>query len=126
MHGEQHSISRIHVNHIQASVSPAPCYLLFEICPLEGISPPMVCCTVELEKHSKTLSIRASRSQIFFSVFKKTSLEKSPTFFSQSVIDYAIYFLTKHFKICKFLKLIYFNWRLITLQYCGGFCHTLT
>ena len=25
-----------------------------------------------------------------------------------------------------FLKLIYFNWRLITLQYCGGFCHTLT
>ena len=24
-----------------------------------------------------------------------------------------------------FLK-IYFNWRLITLQYCGGFCHTFT
>ena len=23
-------------------------------------------------------------------------------------------------------KLIYFNWRLITLQYCNGFCHTLT
>ena len=22
--------------------------------------------------------------------------------------------------------LIYFNWRLITLEYCGGFCHTLT
>ena len=22
--------------------------------------------------------------------------------------------------------LIYFNWNLITLQYCGGFCHTLT
>ena len=21
---------------------------------------------------------------------------------------------------------IYFNWRLITLQYCGGFCHPLT
>ena len=21
---------------------------------------------------------------------------------------------------------VYFNWRLITLQYCGGFCHTLT
>ena len=28
---------------------------------------------------------------------------------------------TTHFK-----KLIYFNWRLITLEYCGGFCHTLT
>ena len=26
-----------------------------------------------------------------------------------------------------FLNLsIYFNWRLITLQYCGGFCCTLT
>ena len=24
------------------------------------------------------------------------------------------------------LKFIYFNWRLITLQYCSGFCHTLT
>ena len=23
-------------------------------------------------------------------------------------------------------KFIYFNWRLITLQYCDGFCHTLT
>ena len=25
-----------------------------------------------------------------------------------------------------FKKLIYFNWRLVTLQYCGGFCHTFT
>ena len=24
-----------------------------------------------------------------------------------------------------FKKVIYFNWRLITLQYCDGFCHTL-
>ena len=24
------------------------------------------------------------------------------------------------------LKLIYFNWKLITLQYCSAFCHTLT
>ena len=23
-------------------------------------------------------------------------------------------------------KLVYFNWRLITLKYCSGFCHTLT
>ena len=29
------------------------------------------------------------------------------------------------FKILK-NECIYFNWRLITLQYCGGFCHTLT
>jgi len=25
-----------------------------------------------------------------------------------------------------FKNFIYFNWRLITLQYCSGFCHTLT
>ena len=25
-----------------------------------------------------------------------------------------------------FFKFIYFSWRLITLQYCSGFCHTLT
>ena len=28
--------------------------------------------------------------------------------------------------LCLLKKLIYFNWRLITLQYCSGFCHTLT
>jgi len=25
-----------------------------------------------------------------------------------------------------FNEFIYFNWRLVTLQYCSGFCHTLT
>ena len=29
-------------------------------------------------------------------------------------------------RLSGFFKFIYFNWRLITLQYCGGFCHTLT
>ena len=28
--------------------------------------------------------------------------------------------------VCLFVCLFYFNWRLITLQYCSGFCHTLT
>ena len=26
----------------------------------------------------------------------------------------------------KFYLFIYISWRLITLQYCSGFCHTLT
>ena len=31
------------------------------------------------------------------------------------------------FHVQLFLKIfIYFNWRLITLQYCSGFCHTMT
>ena len=34
-------------------------------------------------------------------------------------------FLPIFLKVFPFKKLfIYFNWRLITLQYCGGFCHT--
>ena len=32
----------------------------------------------------------------------------------------------KQFRCFFFFWLIYFNWRLITLQYCSGFCHTLT
>ena len=39
------------------------------------------------------------------------------------------YFINKFIFICKFLfnkNFIYFNWRLIILQYCSGFCHTLT
>ena len=28
--------------------------------------------------------------------------------------------------VYRFPTLIYFNWRLITLQYCSGFCHTFT
>ena len=30
------------------------------------------------------------------------------------------------FTVQSFFKLIYLNWQLITLQYCGGFCHILT
>ena len=30
-----------------------------------------------------------------------------------------------HWFVDWIFKIIYFNWRLITLQYCGGFCHTL-
>ena len=36
----------------------------------------------------------------------------------------SIKLLKKKFAIDKGLKLIYLNWRTITLQYCGGFCHT--
>ena len=31
-----------------------------------------------------------------------------------------------HWQMGSFYLLIYFNWRLITSQYCDGFCHTLT
>ena len=34
--------------------------------------------------------------------------------------------MATHSSILFFFKLIYFNWRLITLQYCSGFYYTLT
>ena len=39
-----------------------------------------------------------------------------------------IWYSDKYFYyfVCLFLTVIYFNWRLITLPYCGSFCHTLT
>ena len=34
--------------------------------------------------------------------------------------------ITGHCFLFFFIYFFNFNWRLITLQYCGGFCHTLT
>ena len=35
-------------------------------------------------------------------------------------------YLLQKVAIYLFFLINYFSWRLITLQYCGGFCHTLT
>ena len=35
-------------------------------------------------------------------------------------------YMTTRCNVVFIYLLIYFNWRLITLQYCSGFCHTLT
>ena len=38
-----------------------------------------------------------------------------------------LFFASKnHFIFCFFFSFIFISWRLITLQYCSGFCHTLT
>ena len=37
----------------------------------------------------------------------------------RQILDHLFFFFFNFFKI-------YFNWKLITLQYCTGFCHTLT
>ena len=41
-------------------------------------------------------------------------------------ITFFFYFNKNAFYVHPFLKFIYFSWRLITLQYCGCFCHALT
>ena len=52
----------------------------------------------------------------------KTESSFSPRFFTKRVKVHLIYFIFKFNLI--FIYLI--SWRLITLQYCSGFCHTLT
>ena len=39
---------------------------------------------------------------------------------------YFIYFIFLSFDSLVFFSFIFISWRLITLQYCIGFCHTLT
>ena len=60
--------------------------------------------------------------------------------FQAKILEWVAIFLSSHFFSIDFLFssliantafkiffiLNYFNWRLITLQYCSGFCHTLT
>ena len=36
------------------------------------------------------------------------------------------FFLCSHHHVFFFFPIIFISWRLITLQYCSGFCHTLT
>ena len=43
---------------------------------------------------------------------------KSTLLLGYNPLQYSIFYFLEEF--------IYFNWRLITLQYCSGFCHTVT
>ena len=55
---------------------------------------------------------------LWFLFFSKTSL---------NIWNFTVHILLKPgLENFFFFFWIYFNWRLITLQYCGGFCHTLT
>ena len=55
----------------------------------------------------------------FLSLFSKWS-----SFLSLFFFEYFIYLFT-YFLISFFFPFIFTSWRLITLQYCSGFCHTL-
>ena len=41
-------------------------------------------------------------------------------------LETLLHFLKSHLNVMIGWVLFFFNWRLITLQYCSGFCHTLT
>ena len=55
-----------------------------------------------------------------------SSLLHSLNWHWSSILHMAFFFPPMSHDISLFFKIIYFDWRLITLQYCGGFCHTLT
>ena len=49
-------------------------------------------------------------------------------FFHASGVERVVWgwYNTLHLFCISLFKVIYLNWRIITLQYCGGFCHTST
>ena len=73
---------------------------------------------------------RCTKKKVPEPVFKKLSVLIGKTdFFKLYIMENCKQSLKKsalrdRTESCFFLKL--FNWRLITLQYCGGFCHALT
>ena len=54
-------------------------------------------------------------------------LRRNTTQCCKGNLESFLYFRWNSFLLLLLLfKIIYFNWRLITLHYCGGFCHTST
>ena len=79
----------------------------------------------------KLFSLLKSHLFIFSSVAFLFSVKFKNSLLNQSQGDYLLYFLLgifqfQSFHSSLFLIYIYFNWRLITLQYCIGFCHAST
>ena len=89
--------------------------------------------SLELVSVSRLL-VRGGRGRLVWlrtSLLRREKLIVSPWFlYSTSPMPSVFFFFFPFLKISSFFlfkkKLIYFNWRLITLQFCSGFCHTLT
>ena len=79
-------------------------------------------------RYHRLLILRGSPSKFpaskspFQHLYSRTK-ESLLQFFLMSILF--IFFVSNVYFIFYFL-IIHFNWRLITLQYCSGFCHTLT
>ena len=57
----------------------------------------------------------------FFSV---TKIKENESLVAISIVIFKIFHIFIYFFF--FFPFIFISWRLITLQYCSGFCHTLT
>ena len=57
-------------------------------------------------------------AHIFIPIIKKSQIQRKASYKKAAWWEIIKYFFV--------IFLNYFNWRIITLQYCGGFCHTLT
>ena len=74
--------------------------------------------------------------RVFFWVFGRVCLLWLVHFLCKMLLTFALLHFVLQGQTCQLLqvsldfllkkKLIYFKWRWITLQYCGGFCHTST
>ena len=80
-----------------------------------------------------TISSSVTPSPPVFNLSQHQGLfQRAFAFIYVTLCTFLIYFLTSALIAVildieiRIFFLIYFNWRLITLKYCGGFCHTLT
>ena len=69
-----------------------------------------------------TIKLRRKKGNFFPAKLRIITWEAE----SQKALRTTPSFRSRSHRHTHFLKKIYFNRRLITLQYCGGFCHTLT
>ena len=76
------------------------------------------------------LDISIELAKKFVWVFLLGGMENLNELFDQTSTFYSVWFLFIFFFSFNFLfiyfSFIFISWRLITLQYCSGFCHTLT
>ena len=88
----------------------------------------MLVCLMLSQSFSSTVFI------VFYSFYSFCSMAVISTNLSSSILIHSsesfililIPFSVFSFQLLYFFSFIFISWRLITLQYCSGFCHTLT
>ena len=86
-------------------------------------------CLVGFKNFQTTVITDKSNMKCF--IEKMTTLVSDITTAMSDHLQYEIIFILalkikSNFHFFKFFPFIFICWRLITLQYCSGFCHTLT
>ena len=81
-------------------------------------------------------AVLEDEGSVYILPFRKIATKNAVKFAMKTAyqdFDHIVYFLSLKSFVCNFFifylfifSFIFTSWRLITLQYCSGFCHTLT